>query len=241
MGPDVVERKLAAILSADVVCYSRLMAEDEASTIRTLKAYREAIGSLVEQHHGRVVDAPGDNLLAEFPNVLDAVQCAVEVQAVLRVRNQSLSADRRMLFRIGIHLGDITTEGEQVYGDGVNIAARLEGLAKPGDICVSGTVRDQIESKLDLRYEDLGEQSLKNIPKPVRVYQVRLESLPGKPAHLGLTRGAQRRGLRAALLATGTVLLLFGVGIWATWPAPLGLLIDVVGVSGPPVNPALPD
>ncbi len=119
MAPEASERRLAAILSADVVGYSRLMAEDEHATIRTLNAYRDLIGSLVGDHHGRVVDATGDNLLAEFPNALDAVQCAVEIQGVLRVRNQSLSEGRRMLFRIGVHLGDITAEGNRLYGDGV--------------------------------------------------------------------------------------------------------------------------
>jgi TolB-like protein/class 3 adenylate cyclase/Tfp pilus assembly protein PilF len=167
-----VERKLAAILSADVVGYSRLMAEDEPSTIQTLNAYRSLISSLVDDHHGRVVDSPGDNLLAEFPNALDAVQCAVEVQGVLRVRNQSLAENRRMLFRIGIHLGDITMEGDRVYGDGVNIAARLEGLAEPGGICISGVVHSQVHSKLNLQYRDLGEQQVKNIAEPVQVYQV---------------------------------------------------------------------
>ena len=124
------ERRLAAILSADVAGYSRLMAEDEQGTIQTLTAYREAIRTLVEQHHDRVVDSPGDNLLAEFPNALDAVQCAVEIQGVLRVRNQSLAENRRMLFRIGVHLGDIAAEGDRIYGDGVNIAARLERLGR---------------------------------------------------------------------------------------------------------------
>jgi adenylate cyclase len=131
MVPPNVERKLAAILSADVVGYSRLMAEDEQGTIRTLTGYREEIAMLVRQHRGRVVDSPGDNLLAEFPTALDAVQAAVEIQRVIGARNADLSAERRMEFRIGVHLGDISVEGERVYGDGVNIAARLEGLADP--------------------------------------------------------------------------------------------------------------
>jgi adenylate cyclase len=171
------ERRLAAILSADAVGYSRLMAEDEAGTIQTLNAFREAIETLVEQHRGRVVDSPGDNLLAEFPNALDAVQCAVEIQGVLRVRNQSLAENRRMLFRIGLHLGDIRIEGDHIYGDGVNIAARLEGLAQPGGVCVSGEVQRQVENKLDLSFEDLGEQEVKNIPNPVRAYRINLESV----------------------------------------------------------------
>ncbi len=125
MAPEPVEHKLAAILSADAVGYSRLMAEDEAATIRTLSSYREQIGVLVREHRGRVVDSPGDNVLAEFPTALEAVRCAVEIQGVLRVRSASLPAERRMDFRIGVHMGDVATEGERIYGDGVNIAARL--------------------------------------------------------------------------------------------------------------------
>ena len=181
MSPEASERRLAATLSADVVGYSRLMSEDEQGTIQTLNAYREAIGTLVEQHRGRVVDFRGDDLLAEFPNALDAVQCAVEIQAVLRVRNQSLAENRRMLFRIGVHLGDITAEGQRIYGDGVNIAARLEGLAEPGGVCISGTVYDVSHNKLDFGFDDLGEQEVKNIPDPVRVYHVRLTDGPASP------------------------------------------------------------
>jgi adenylate cyclase len=173
-----VDRRLAAILSADVVGYSRLMAEDEAATVRTLSDYREEIGLLVRQHRGRVVDTAGDSLLAEFPTATGAVKCAVEVQRVLGVRNVALPPERRMEFRIGVHLGEVLVEGDRIYGDGVNIAARLEGLAEPGGICISGTVRDQIESKLALHCEDMGEQSLKNIPRPVRVHRIRMQSEP---------------------------------------------------------------
>lgn len=169
------ERKLAAIVSADVKGYSRLMAEDEVATVRTLTAYRELMGSLIPQHRGRVVDSPGDNLLAEFPSVVDAVACAVEIQQALKARNAGLPEHRRMEFRIGINLGDVIIEAERIYGDGVNVAARVEGLAEPGGICLSGTAYDQVEGKLGLRYENLGEQTVKNIAKPVRVYRVRLE------------------------------------------------------------------
>jgi TolB-like protein/Flp pilus assembly protein TadD len=169
-----IERRLAAILSADVVGYSRMMAEDEAATVRTLSAYREEIGLLVRQHGGRVVDTTGDNLLAEFPAALSAVRCAVDMQGVLKARNASLPPERRMEFRCGVHLGDVGVEGERIYGDGVNIAARLEGLAEPGGVCVSGTVYEQVEKKLSVELDDLGEKSLKNIPRPVHVYGVRL-------------------------------------------------------------------
>jgi len=173
MVPEPVERKLAAILSADVVGYSRLMAEDEAGTIRTLTDYREEIAMRVRQHRGRVVDTAGDSLLAEFPTATDAVSCAVETQGVLKVRNAAVLQDRKMEFRIGVYLGEVRVEGDRIYGDCVNIAARLEALAEPGGICISGTVHDQAERQLDLRCEDLGEQSLKNIPTPVRVYRIR--------------------------------------------------------------------
>jgi adenylate cyclase len=169
-----VERKLAAILSADVVGYSRLMAEDEAETIRTLGAYRTEITHLVEHHRGRVVDFTGDNFLAEFPTALDAVECAVETQRVLTARNASLPANRRMEFRMGVHLGDVAVEDGRLYGDGVNIAARLEGLAEAGGICVSATVHEQVERKLDLDFQDLGDQSIKNIPNPVHAYRTGL-------------------------------------------------------------------
>jgi adenylate cyclase len=239
MAADPVERKLAAILSADVVGYSRLMAEDEAATIRTISDYREAIAMRVRKHRGRVVDAPGDNVLAEFPTALEAVRCALEVQGVLRALNSSLPAERRMDFRIGIHMGDVATEGERIYGDGVNIAARLEGLAEAGGVCISATVHEQVRNKLDAGFLDLGDQTVKNIPEQVRVYRVQPQSPSAEPA---VTAPALRsRPLRTVGLATATALLLVGVVLWATWPAPLGILIDVAGVSGPPVNPALPD
>ncbi len=144
MAAEPVERKLAAILSADVVGYSRLMADDEVETVRTLTAYREVTATLIRQHRGRVVDSPGDNLLAEFPSTLDAVQAAVEIQRVIKARNAAVPADRKMEFRIGVHLGDVMVEGDRIYGDGVNIAARLEGLAEPGAITISDEVQHSV-------------------------------------------------------------------------------------------------
>jgi adenylate cyclase len=169
-----VERRLAAILSADVVGYTRLMAQDEVTTLKTLNGCRDAIGGLVRQHGGRVVDAVGDNVLAELPSVVDAVTCAVAIQDELGARNEGLPAERKMQFRIGIQLGDVLVQGEQIYGDGVNMAARLEALADPGGVCISATVRDQIRHTLPYAYEDLGEQSLKNVADPVRVYRLRM-------------------------------------------------------------------
>jgi len=172
---DDVKRRLAAIFSADVRDYSRLMRDDETATIRTLNAYREVMTTLVQQHHGRVVDSPGDNLLAEFASVVDGVQAATAIQKELKVRNAKLPKNRKMEFRIGINLGDIIVERDRIYGDGVNIAARLEGLADPGGICISRTAYDQIEDKLPLAYEYLGEKTVKNIPKPIRAYRVLIE------------------------------------------------------------------
>ncbi len=236
MAPEV-ERKLAAILSADVVGYSRLMAEDEAATVRTLTDYREEIAMLVRQHRGRVVDSPGDNLLAEFPTATDAVSCAVEVQGSLRVRNVTLPADRKMEYRVGIHLGEVRVEGDRIYGDGVNIAARLEGLAEPGGICISATVHEQVRNKLQVGYDDLGDQTVKNIPDPVRAYRVRLDEARAdstKPT------GQRWRRLKVAAAYVAALLLLVAVGLWASWPRPLGLLLDLTGASGPPVDPGLP-
>jgi len=170
-----MQRQLKAILSADVKDYSRLMAEDEMWTIHTLNACRDLIASHVRNHLGRVVDSPGDNLLAEFGSVINAVQCAVEIQKDLDVKNADLPGQRKMEFRIGINLGDVVLEKGRIYGDGVNIAARIERLAQPGGVCISGTVYDQIESRLPLSYEYLGEKSVKNISKPIRVYQIRID------------------------------------------------------------------
>jgi len=181
MNPEEFRRRLTAILSADVEGYSRLMREDEEATIRTLKTYRAAMRDLIRQYRGRVVDSPGDNILAEFASVLDAVNCAVEIQRELAERNSEVPENRRMRFRIGVNLGDIVEDGERIYGDGVNIAARMEGLAEAGGICISGIVYDQVKHKLGLEYEYQGEHEVKNIPEPVRIYKVL--SFPGAAAH----------------------------------------------------------
>jgi adenylate cyclase len=175
MAEEGFKRKLTSILSADAVGYSRLMEDDEEATVRTLTSYREVITALIKQHNGMVIDSPGDNLLADFASVVDAVQCAVAVQKEIKARNDELPENRRMQFRIGINLGDVIQEDERVYGDGVNIAARLEGLSEPGGVCISKTAFDQIETKLPYGYEFLGDQTVKNIAKPVRAYRVLLE------------------------------------------------------------------
>src|SRR5215475_82447 len=175
------QRRLVAILSADAEGYSRLMGDDEAATVRTITEYRQVIAAVVARHDGRVVASPGDNVLAEFASVVEAVECAVEIQRELGTRNAVLPDARRMRFRIGINLGDVIVEAARLYGDGVNIAARLEGLAEGGGICLSGTAYDQVQGKLPFGYDFLGEHTVKNIARPVRVYWVQLESGTAAP------------------------------------------------------------
>jgi len=175
------ERKLAAVLSADVQGYSRLMGEDEEATIRMLTLYREVMSTLIQHHRGRVVDSPGDNLLAEFGSVIDALRCAVAVQRELQERNALLPPQRQMKFRLGLNLGDVIVDKGRIYGDGVNLAARVERLADGGGICISGTVYDQVEGKLPFVYESLGKQTVKNIARPVRVYRVLISTPPASP------------------------------------------------------------
>jgi adenylate cyclase len=170
-----VQRRLAAILSADVAGYSRLMGDNEVATIRTLSEYRTAISDIVTAHQGRIVDMPGDNLLAEFGSAIDAVEAALAMQRELAARNAQLPEARRMAFRVGVNLGDIITEDNRIYGDGVNIAARIESLAPAGGICVSGKVHEEVCRKLDLAFDDMGEHELKNIAGRVRVYRVRTD------------------------------------------------------------------
>jgi adenylate cyclase len=180
-------RKLTAVLSADAEGYSRLMDEDEGSTVQTLTSYRELISGLIQKYRGKVVDSPGDNLLAEFDSVVNAVRSAVEIQEEIKTRNAKLPENRRMQFRIGINIGDVIVEGDRIYGEGINIAARLEGLAEGGGICISGAAYDQIVNKLDLGYEFLGEQTVKNIARPVRVYRLRVKEEPAVRQELRLS------------------------------------------------------
>ena len=179
-----LERRLTAILSADVYGYSRLMGEDEPSTVRTIMAYRALMTEHIARQRGRVVDFSGDNLLAEFPSVVDAIECAAALQQDLVTRNAEFAEDRRMHFRIGINLGEVLVEGERIYGDDVNIAARIQSLAEAGGICVSGMVHDQVRNKVAFEFESLGEQTVKNIAKPVPVYRLRATpvNVPGASA-----------------------------------------------------------
>jgi len=187
-----VGRRLAAIVAADVAGYSRLMGLDEVGTARTLREHRKVTDALVEKHGGRLVKSTGDGVLLEFPSVVDAVECCVAVQEVMAQRNEGVPADRRMLFRIGINLGDILIEGDDILGDGVNVAARLEGIAEPGGICISSSAYDQVRGKVEVEFADLGEQKLKNINRSVRVFAAK-SSGPGSetsvhPAHAEVSK-----------------------------------------------------
>jgi TolB-like protein/class 3 adenylate cyclase len=234
------KRKLAAILNADVEGYSRLMREDEERTIRTLTTYREAMAALIQKYRGRVVDSPGDNLLAEFASVVDAVKCAVEIQRELAERNAKLPAENKMVLRIGVNLGDIVEENGRIYGDGVNIAARLESICEGGGICISGTTFDQIEHKLDLEFEDAGEHKVKNITKPVRVY--RLLSYQGVTAQRAVKsqRAIQRKWPKAALALATLLVISFGtLLIWKFFVRPAPPTVETASTDR--MNFLLPD
>src|SRR5918995_2201958 len=183
-----VTRKLAVILAADVAGYARLMAADEEGTLATLNARRKVIDELIGRHHGRIFTTAGDSVMAEFASAVEAVRCAAAIQQEIERRNADLPEARRMLFRVGVNLGDVMVGGDNLFGDGVNVAARLESVAEPGGICISGAVYDQIRNKVDLGFKDLGERSLKNIGYPVRVFGLRRDGavepdpLPARPA-----------------------------------------------------------
>ena len=209
-----VKRKLAAILSADVKGYSRLMGENEVQTLKTLAAYFQIMTTLIQKHQGKVLNIAGDNLLADFESVVDAVQCGVEIQKELRTKNAELAEGQRVKFRIGINLGDVIREGESIYGDGVNIAARLESLSEAGGLCISGMAFDQIKNKLNLGYKYLGEQTVKNILEPVRVYQVLMEpEAAGKV--IGEKKTKPKQWQMAAMgLVIGVIVVVVAIVIW---------------------------
>ena len=212
-----MERRLAAILVADVVGYSRLMELDEVGTLTALKAHRqELIDPAISHHHGRTVKLMGDGVLVEFASVVDAVTCAVTIQTGMAKRNDAVPGDRRIELRIGVHLGDIIVEDDDIYGDGVNVAARLEGLAEPGGICLSQQAYDQVETKLNLAVEDLGPQQVKNIARPMRAYRVLHEGAVPHPA-----KPPKRRGLSVSqFIGSAVVILLVVAGLVFGWWQP---------------------
>src|SRR5271167_5008277 len=210
--PDL-ERKLATILSADVAAYSRLMAEDEELTLRTFRGHKEVFEKLVELHRGRVFNTAGDAILAEFGSAVEAVRCATEIQAALRTRNDQLPEDRQVRFRIGVNLGDVMVQGQDLLGDGVNVAARLQGAAEPGGVCIAGSVYDQIRNKLSLSFTPLGERSYKNIPQPVRTFAIaEADGLGMLPAPV-----RQRQIGSNRVWAVAAIVLLLAAAVAGVW------------------------
>src|SRR5216684_1170091 len=213
------------------------MGEDEEATLRTLSSHRKLIDSLIEEHHGRFVNSAGDSVLAEFASVVNAVQCAVEMQTTLKAENANLPPERRMEFRIGVNLGDVMVDGEQIYGDGVNVAARLESLANPGGISISGTVHEQVRDKLALRYEDLGEQEVKNIARPVRVWRVLTEPARGERLSTS-TQRVPRKYVRGGIFSLAGLAILAAVIVFVHH---ISLRAPTTTASIPPAQkPALP-
>src|ERR1700730_14287094 len=210
VGSELQERRLSAILAADVVGYSRLMGADEEGTLQALKAHRRAVvDPAVASHRGRIVKTTGDGMLVEFASAVDAVRCAVDVQRGMAERNEHVPAERRIEFRIGINVGDIIGDGDDIFGDGVNVAARLEGMAEPGGICVSRAVRDPVRDKLAFSFEDLGEISAKNIARPIHAFRVRHDA---GAVRSSLPTRLMRRLVVAAVAAL--VVLGAGAGAW---------------------------
>ena len=210
-----IQRRLAAILAADIAGYSRLMHEDEAATVRDLKAHQSVILPLIGRHGGRIIDTAGDGIMAEFPSVIGATECAVEIQTVMAERNEEVPESRRMRFRIGINLGDVIHDETRIYGDGINIAARLEALAEPGGVLVSSTVYDQVRGKLPLTFEDVGERQVKNIEQPVRMYQLHIPGASSKAGATLVRRPALTDRRRWIVWGLAAFLVLLGAaGAW---------------------------
>ncbi len=207
-----IQRRLAAILAADIAGYSRLMHEDEPATVRDLKAHQSVILPLIGRHGGRIIDTAGDGIMAEFPSVIGATECAVEIQTVMGERNLPVPASRRMRFRIGINLGDVIHDETRIYGDGINIAARLEALAQPGGVLLSNTVYDQVRGKLPFTFEDVGERQLKNIEQPVRMYQLHIPGASSVAAATLVKRPALTHRRRWIVWSLAAFLVLFGAG-----------------------------
>jgi class 3 adenylate cyclase len=227
-----VVRRLTTILAADVAGYSRLMATDEEATLARLRAYRKVIDTLVAKHDGRVFNTAGDAVLAEFGSAVEAVRCAVSIQEELSVRNAQLGDDERMWFRIGINVGDVMIEGDDLFGDGVNVAARLEGLAEKGGICISGSTFEQVKNKLSVAFSDIGPQTVKNIPEPVAAFRV----VPGQVSVKSEMETAEPRTLSGAPKLNGRRLVFAGVAVLAILLA--GFLVWLL--SAPPSGPNYP-
>ena len=213
MANNGIQRKLRVIFSADVQGYSKLMGEDDEHTVKTITAYRKMIADLIGKHHGRVVDAPGDNTLAEFGNSLNAIHSAIDIQRTVETENGKLPDNRRMHFRIGINLGDVLHKDDRIYGNDVNLAARIENLSDPGGICISRGVYEQVDGKLEIGFANLGPQSVKNIKKPFTIYKVLLDPKDaGKIIDVSKAKASMRRWLVVAALAL--VAVVGSAGLW---------------------------
>ena len=238
-------RRLTAILAADVAGYSRLMGADEEGTLERLQAHRrELIDPKIGEHRGRIVKTTGDGLLAEFSSVVDSVRCAAEVQRGMVDREPEVPDERRIRWRIGINLGDVIAEGDDIFGDGVNVAARLEALAEPGGLCVSGIVYDQIRDKLPYPLEDRGEQDVKNIARPVRVYALRREAVAELPVSSISIAAPRHRPITAASIgAAAAAALIIAASAWWFWPTtkptPTPAVAAATSIAAPLVAPRL--
>jgi adenylate cyclase len=217
VDPSSVKRRLTCILAADAVGYSKQMGQDEEGTIRVLSAHRAVIDGILTFHQGRIVSTAGDSVLAEFSSAVEAVRCAVEIQEALKTRNDSLEEHRQMHFRVGVNLGDVVVKNEDLLGDGVNVAARLESMAEPGGICISSSVYDQITGKLDLGFQDIGEQSLKNISRPIHVYRVSGAAPVVRPVPPALPAPRARNPVPWAIAAVVAVVLGAAVAWQGGW------------------------
>src|SRR5262245_59230866 len=240
MTEDRQQRRLATIFAADVFGYSRLSAENEEETLRTLKAHRAVIDRLIARHDGRIFNTAGDSVLAEFSSAVEAVRCAIAVQEELRVRNAEIPENRRMDFRIGINVGDVLVDGDNLYGDGVNIAARLEGIAVPGGICISGSVFALVKNKLSYGFEDIGPQTMKNIPEPVSAFRLAPASISRQGPSAGSTRS-----WTVPLAAAVAVAVMTGAGLFywserSKGRTPVPAAPPVASVPSPPSQIAAP-
>ena len=209
----MLERRLATIMVADVAGYSRMIGENEERTVQTLRGHREIFDALLGMYRGRIFNTAGDAILAEFPSAVQAVRCATEIQAALRTRNEQLPAEQRMWFRIGINLGDVIVQGGDLLGDGVNVAARIQTIAEPGGICISGSVYDQIQNKLSLKFKLMGERSFKNIAQPIRTFSIAEADDAAIPVSLARERSPGRK-LAAMAAALAVLIAIAGGGYW---------------------------
>lgn len=239
MAEDKVRRKLTTILATDVEGYTRLMRADEEATLKTLGEYRKIIDGLIARHDGRIFSTGGDSVLAEFGSVVEAVRCAISCQEEISSRNAELANDRKMMFRIGINVGDVMVRDGDLFGDGVNVAARLEGLAEAGGVCISGSVFEQIKHKLSLGFEDMGQQEVKNIAEPISAY--RLVPAQVSVATIAAAKSSRMKHWRIPAMATAVVLIIAagGLAVWRPWEPGMELASSEITALPLPDKPSI--